>query len=295
MHLPHLDAAALAAALPPAVAVDALERALRAGADPGADPPRTAVPGAGGELLVMPSTAAGGFAVKLVTVGPAGRQPRVQGVLVLFDAATLAPAALVDGAALTAVRTPAVSALAVRHLAAPDACRLVVFGTGPQGEGHVAALRAVRPVADVVIVGRDRSRAAALADRCGGRVGSAADVEGADLVVCATTAREPLFDGRLVADHACVVAVGSHEPTAREVDAGLVHRSRVVVEDVATALREAGDLVLAGVPAERLQPLAELVRGGPRPHRGPSLVKTVGMAWEDAVLAARAAGRTPGC
>lgn len=288
MALPYLDAAALAAALPMPAAVDALERALLAGLDPGADPPRTSVATGGGQLLLMPSTAAGGFAVKLVSVGPEGRRPRIQGVLVLFDAGTLAPVALVDGVALTAIRTPAVSALAVRHLAAPGARRLVVFGTGPQGEGHVTAMRAVRPVEEVVVIGRDRSRAAALADRCGGRVGSAADVEHADVVVCATTAREPLFDGRLVAGHACVVAVGTHEPDAREVDAALVRRSRLVVEDVATALREAGDLVLAGVRPDRLQPLADLVRRGPRPHAGPTLVKTVGMAWQDAVVATRA-------
>lgn len=297
MTLPYLDAEALASALPITAAVDALERALLRGLDPGADPPRTALHTGAGQLLLMPSAASGDVGVKLVSVAPgnpARGRPRIQGVFVLFDAATLAPVALVDGIALTALRTPAVSALAVRNLAAAGARRLVVFGSGAQAAGHVAALRAVRPIAEVVIVGRDSGRAEALAMRCrasglAARGGSTREVAGADIVVCATTAREPLFDGGLVGDGTCVVAVGSHEPTAREVDASLVHRAWVVVEDVPTALREAGDLVLAGASPQDLTSLADLVnqRLAPREDR-PSLVKTVGMAWEDLVVAAAA-------
>ena len=153
----------------------------------------------------MPSATAAHAVVKLVTVGG---EPRIQGVCVVFDAATLAPVALVDGIALTNVRTPAVSALAVRALAAPDARRLLVFGRGPQAHGHVEAIRAVRPIEHVDMVGRDADGVDDL-------------VAAADVVCCATTAREPLFDGSLVADHATVVAIGSHEPDAREVDDAL--------------------------------------------------------------------------
>ena len=175
----------------------------------------------------MPSTTAAHAVVKLVTVGG---EPRIQGVCVVFDATTLAPVALVDGIALTNVRTPAVSALAVRALAAPDARRLLVFGRGPQAHGHVEAIRAVRPIEHVDMVGRD-----------GGDVGAL--VAAADIVCCATTAREPLFDGSLVADHATVVAIGSHEPDARETDDTLARRATVVVESRASALREAGDVI----------------------------------------------------
>jgi ornithine cyclodeaminase len=302
MTLPYLDAESLAAALPMAAAIDALERALTGGLDPSADPARTVIDAPAGQLLVMPSSAAAGhLAVKLVSVAPNNAErglPRVQGVLVLFDSTTLAPLALIDGIALTTLRTPAVSALAVRRLAAPDARRLVVFGTGPQAEGHIRAIREVRPtIEEIVVVGGDADRAAAFAERQGGaRVGTPADVADADVVVCATTAREPLFDGRLIRDGCCVVAVGSHEPTACEVDAALVHRSRVVVEEVAAALREAGDLVLAGVRPQDLLTLRDLVSldlatttpGPTFTDPRPSLVKTVGMAWEDAVVAAAA-------
>lgn len=306
-HLPYLDAAAVRS-LSMTDAVDALERALRDGLDPATDPPRMVVDGEVGQLLVMPSSAGRRFSVKLVSVAPAVPSeptaptlPRIQGLVVLFDPTTLAPAALVDGAALTSVRTPAVSALAVRHLARPDARRLVVFGSGPQAAGHIAAMAAVRPVEDVVVVGRNQSRAAGLVARvqesglvC--RVGTPADVAEADLVVCATTASEPVFDGQLVPDGACVVAVGSHEPTAREVDEVLVRRSRIVVEETGTALREAGDLVLAGVNGDDVTQLADVVRRSQGPGREweagrPTLVKTVGMAWEDAVVAAEAVTR----
>src|SRR4051794_34805987 len=106
MTLPFLDAAELARRLSATAAIDALEAALLGGLDPEADPPRSALALAGGELLVMPSATAGHGVVKLVTVGG---EPRIQGVCVVFDAATLAPVALVDGIALTNVRTPAVS------------------------------------------------------------------------------------------------------------------------------------------------------------------------------------------
>jgi ornithine cyclodeaminase/alanine dehydrogenase-like protein (mu-crystallin family) len=274
MSLPFLAAADVAERLSPTAAIDALQAALLAGLDPEADPPRGALAVGAGELLVMPSATADHAVVKLVTVGG---EPRIQGVCVVFDAATLAPVALVDGIALTNVRTPAVSALAVRALAAPDARRLLVFGRGPQAHGHVEAIRAVRPIDHVDMVGRDGSGVEEL-------------VRAADVICCATTAREPLFDGALVADHATVVAIGSHEPDAREVDDALVGRATVVVESRTSALREAGDVIGAirggALREDELVTLADLVCGRAVVDRTrPRLFKSTGMAWEDAVVA----------
>ncbi|MET0817263.1 MAG: ornithine cyclodeaminase family protein, partial [Solirubrobacteraceae bacterium] len=151
------DAATIARALPHPAAVDALEAALVGGLDPDADPPRSFAKADHGELLLMPSAAAGGLGVKLVTIGG---DPRIQGVYVLFDGDTLAPAALLDGIGLTDLRTSAVSALAVRHLAERPPRRLLVFGTGPQARAHVAALRATAPIEHVAIAGRDPGRTA---------------------------------------------------------------------------------------------------------------------------------------
>jgi ornithine cyclodeaminase/alanine dehydrogenase-like protein (mu-crystallin family) len=279
MSLPFLSAADVEQRLDVLGAADALEEALLAGFDPEGDPPRNAVGLGDGELLVMPSAAGGHGAVKLVSVGG---DPRIQGVCVVFDGRTLAPVAVVDGIALTNLRTPAVSALAVRRLAAGDVQRLLVFGRGPQARAHVEAMRAVRAVEHVDMVGREAGDVDDL-------------VASADLICCCTTAREPLFDGSLVADGATVIAIGSHEEDAREVDDALVHRSLVVVESRTSALREAGEVIGAvrsgALDEDELVTLAELVRDDPALDPGrPRLFKSSGMAWEDAVVAAALAG-----
>lgn len=296
-----LDGATLVELVDMGTAVATVEAALAGGLDPEADPVRTALDLPAGQLLFMPSVSDRYAGVKLVTVAPGntGRGlPRVQGVYVLMAADTLRPVALLDGLALTALRTPAVSAVAVRHLAVPDARRLLVFGTGPQAYGHVEAVRRVRPVEHLDVVGR---RANAVRDfirhwRARGLAAEAASpaaVARADIVCCCTTAREPLFPGALVAPHAIVVAVGSHEPDAWELDAELVGRAMTVVEARSTALREAGDIIQAirtgrCTPAS-LSTLAEVVRGAVTvPADRPRVFKSTGMAWQDLAVAVAA-------
>src|SRR3954469_7030649 len=119
-----IDAATVTGLVSMLGAVDALETTLLAGLDPARDPPRTAVPTEHGELLLMPAATAHAAGVKLLSVvaGNADRGlPRIQGVYVLMDAETLTPVALLDGIAITSLRPPAMSALAVRHLATADA------------------------------------------------------------------------------------------------------------------------------------------------------------------------------
>lgn len=297
--LPYLDADAVGA-VPWTGAVDALERALLGGLEPDASGQRTVVDVEHGQLLLMPAETRSAVGIKLATVAPGNPGnglPRIQAIYLLLDPETLTPKALLDGTALTNLRTPAVSALAVRHLARPEAGHLVVFGSGPQAWGHVFAIHAVRPLDRVTVVGRDPVRAQAMADRVSASglaaaVGPAEAVADADIVVCATTAGEPLFAGDLVPDGACVVAVGSHEPDRRELDSALLGRAArngsVVVETPATALREAGDVVLAideGVLSpDHLIGLADVVRRE-LPAGGPHLFKSVGMGWQDIVVA----------
>ncbi|MER7752436.1 ornithine cyclodeaminase family protein [Kitasatospora sp. NPDC097643] len=279
----------------PLRAVEAIERVLLDGFDPEAAPARANVPVPAGELLMMPAAAGRYAGVKIAGVAPAnpGRGlPRITGSYLLLDGPTLQPLALLDGAALTALRTPAVTAAALRRLAAPDAAHLVLFGSGPQAYGHLDALLAVRPLTRLTVVARNAERAAALAGYgrelgLAAEVGGPAAVAGADLVVCCTTARTPLFDGALVPPHAVVAAVGSHEPDAREVDEVLVGRAELYVEARAVAAREAGDLIVAGVGGRQVWNLAELVLGeAPVPADRPRFFKSVGMAWEDLAVAA---------
>jgi ornithine cyclodeaminase/alanine dehydrogenase-like protein (mu-crystallin family) len=294
--LPFIDGATLARRLSWTAAADALESALRSGLDPAATPPRSAVRISHGSMLTMPAESATGVGVKLLTVGgpdsPAA-QPRIQGVYVLFDGLTLAPMALLDGPALTDLRTAANSAVAARHLAPADASTLVVFGAGPQARAHILALSAVRPLTDVLVVGRRPERISALIESLAAatvtvKPGTVSDVERADIVVCATTARDPLFLGSVVPSHACIVAIGSHEADARETDDALLRRAaRVVVEDRATALREAGDIVQA-VAARAITPddlieMKDMI--DVRPAGGISVFKGVGMGWQDLVVA----------
>lgn len=302
--IPVIGAARLAALLDDTAAVDALEAALLGGLDPASTgPARTRVPVPAGELLLMPAQFGRYAAVKVAGLAPGNAArglPTVTGGCLLLDGDTLQALALVDGAALTALRTPAVSALAVRHLAHPGSARLVLFGTGPQARGHLRALAATLPeLREAVLVGRDPDRARALAEYAAtlglqARTGTAEDVKDADLVCCCTSAREPLFDGALVAAEATVLAIGSHEPTARETDTGLVRRSTVIVEESAVAVAEAGDLAIPigeGVfhPGWIAGDLAELVTGGLILAAGhPRLFKSVGMAWQDLVVAAAA-------
>jgi ornithine cyclodeaminase/alanine dehydrogenase-like protein (mu-crystallin family) len=293
-----IDAAELRRRLGMRGAIDALEAAFVAGVPP--LPLRTSMSTPDGELLLMPAAGDQGVGVKLITLtpeNPARELPLVQGVHVLFRAGSQAPEAVIDGASLTVLRTGAVSGLATRWLAREDAGRLVVFGAGVQARGHVEAIRAVRDIDEVVIVSRTRQRAEALAADVGGRVGSAADVAGADVVCTCTSSPRPLFDGEMLAGGVHLNAVGAYTTDTRELDTTSVSRAKVVVETREVAMAEAGDLLIpmaeGAIDREHVvADLAELVRGK-EVRRSPADVTafiSVGFAFEDLVVARAAVG-----
>jgi ornithine cyclodeaminase len=300
MPVPFLSAADVARAITRAGAAQAITDTLRAGLDPAEDAPREIVDLANGQLLLMPSETSTAVGLKAAAVAPGNPErghPRVQATYLLLDRDTLALTALVDGIALTDLRTPAVSMAAllpvVDRLPAPAS--VLVLGAGPQGTGHVAALAECPglELGRVVYVVRDVERARSAlppGTEVIAHADVAAAVRAADVIVCATTARTPLFDAADVRDEAVVLAVGTHEPDARELDGALLGRSTVVVEDVAAALREAGDVVLAieegHLGVDRLVPLADLVTDRTRPDPGrPVVFKSTGMSWEDLAVA----------
>ncbi|MGH3447567.1 MAG: ornithine cyclodeaminase family protein, partial [Nocardioidaceae bacterium] len=218
--IPWYDADQVVAEVTPDMARRALRRAIEEGLDPAADPARQAVPTAHGQLLLMPASSPDHAGVKVASVAPGNPElgkPRIQAVYVLLDAQSLTPIALMDGTALTTLRTPAVSAVAVDRLADGAADRLVVFGSGPQAWGHIEAIREIRRLHHVTIVGRDQDHAQALVDKAAAAgldtgLGQPSDVADADMIVCATSSPTPLFDGSEVAAGACVAAIGAHLP-----------------------------------------------------------------------------------
>jgi ornithine cyclodeaminase/alanine dehydrogenase-like protein (mu-crystallin family) len=295
-----IDAEQLRRRLPMRAAIDALEAAFRT-EDLAATPLRTHVETPEGELLIMPAFGRNGVGVKLVTLteaNPSRGLPLVNGVYVLFDPRTQVPLATIDGAALTELRTAAVSGLATRYLARSDAADLVVFGAGVQARSHVEAMVSERPVRSVTVVSRTPGPAEVLAEYARSRfgveaaTGGANAVAGGDLVCCCTTSPTPLFEGGRLAAGTHVNAIGAYRADARELDADTVRRARVVVETREVAAAEAGDLVIPtneGVigPDHVVADLAELVRGAlvRRSDADVTVFKSVGMAFEDLVVA----------
>lgn len=295
-------------------AVTAIEEALKGGLDPAADLQRSILPIEKGELLLMPATSAEGSGIKILTIAPnnpALNQPRIQGVYILFDKENLSISSLLDGAALTTYRTPAISFAAIRlalELSQED-LSVVVFGSGPQAISHIQTLAAVLPthvkVKSVAFVARDLEKARkripnlvelGLTSECTVEIletGTAEvqdHLQRADLVIAATTARSPLFDSSLLKDSVIVIAVGSHEPDVREVDSKLLGRAQIVVETRASALREAGDVIMAIseglITGKSLNDLADVVCGRVSLNREkPIFFKSSGMSWEDLVIA----------
>src|SRR6266516_3448123 len=189
----YLDGAQVRAAISIPQAIAALRDGLT-----GAHPPqplRTSTAWASGELLVMPAEGATVAGVKLVTVGSG--PVRVQGVYVLFDAATLAPLLVADAIELTLIRTAALSALATDLLAPASAARLAIVGTGPQAREHARAMCAVRPISSITVRGRVPGRAdalvASLHAELGVPVSESRDLSGADIVCVCTTSPTPVL------------------------------------------------------------------------------------------------------
>jgi ornithine cyclodeaminase len=263
-----------------------------------------------GLLAAMPgyTPSTGALASKLVTLFPgnAGSTlPTHQAVIVVFDPDNGRPVALLDGTAITALRTGAGSALATRLLAREDAATIAILGTGVQARSHARAVTRARGFEELRVAGREPAKVEALVEELAGeldlRVRAAASWEGAcdgADVVCATThALEPVVRREWLAPGAHVTSVG-YNPQGREVDDQTVVDALVVVESRAAALApfpsgsndllqpiEQGLIGAEHVHAE----IGELVEGS-KPGRSSTeqitLYKSVGVAVQDGAAAA---------
>ncbi len=247
------------------------------------------------------------LSTKLVSVFPENEAhgvPSHQAVILVFDAETGSPRALMDGTFITAARTAAGSALSARLLARQESHILLIIGTGVQARAHATAIPRVRPIREIRVVGRDPQKAARLAAQITQEQGIQAfaceaveqTFAGAHIICAATHAAEPVVKGAWLQPGTHVTSVGLNSEGC-EVDAEAVMKSLVIVETREAALASgpggANDLkwpIREGLMGQEhiSAEIGELISGA-KPGRTSSeqitLYKSVGVAVQDAVAA----------
>jgi ornithine cyclodeaminase/alanine dehydrogenase-like protein (mu-crystallin family) len=299
------------AALPPAACAEAMAEVLAARARGEAYVPLRSVmipPDAAGFMGLMPGWrgphdgGAAAFGLKAVCImpgNPARGLDAHQGIVTLFDGQTGQPTAILDASAITERRTAAVTAVATEVLARRDARVLAILGAGTQARAHLEALAPVRAWEHVRIYSPTRAHAQRLADLAGGAVaGSAPEaVAGADVVVTATSSREPVLFRDWLAEGAHVNAVGASSPSSRELDTATVAASALFCDSRESLRNEAGEFQLAiteGLISGEEHVRAELgeVLAGRAAGRGDdaelTVFRSLGLAVEDLAAAQRA-------
>jgi ornithine cyclodeaminase/alanine dehydrogenase-like protein (mu-crystallin family) len=191
--------------------------------------------------------------VSLWADNPKKGLPAVIALAAVIDPDTGEPCALLNGEALTAIRTGAGGGLAADLLARPDAHTVAVFGSGVQARAQLEAVSVVRQVKQVRIFGRTAASVKQFAAEISGwpnapSVVAASSpkgaVVGADIVITATTSKQPVFDGRDLSPGTHITAVGSYASDMQEVDEVTVQYAKIVVDSLQSCLAEAGDLLI---------------------------------------------------
>jgi ornithine cyclodeaminase len=297
--------------LPMPECISAMEQAFNALArGEAAQPLRTIFrpPGVKGVLAMMPTFCASPsplFGLKAICVFPGNAaigKDAHQGGVMLFDGETGELLALVNASAITAIRTAAVSALATRLLSREDACDLAIIGAGVQARSHLSAMNCARTLARVRIASRSFENARSFANEMQSHsavpIEPVADVEaavrGADIIVTATTSRDPVLRREWISAGAHINAVGTFSPKAREVDTATIAAASLFVDRRESALNEAGDYLIAAqegaIGPEHIR--ADLGEVLTRVHPGRTsseeitMFKSLGLAIEDLAAAA---------
>jgi len=264
-------------------------------------------PGAAGLLALMPAYISGqtpAYGLKAIGVfhgNPARGKDAHQGGVLLFSGETGELLALMNASAITAIRTAAVSGVATRALAREDGSTLAIIGCGIQARTHLQAMAAVRPLKRASVASLHIEKARRFAEEMRPRFPFAVEavesaeqaVRGADLVVTATTAAQPVIQREWIAPGTHINAVGAYGPNKRELDTATVRASSFFVDRRESTLNEAGDYLLAsreaGFGPEHIRgELGELLIGTAR-GRGSreelTCFKSMGIAAEDLATA----------
>ncbi|HJO72809.1 MAG: ornithine cyclodeaminase family protein [Rhodospirillales bacterium] len=214
-----------------------------------------------GGVIFNPSFLKGGkgYGIKVVSDFYGNSElgvPRMSAIVALFDGETGLPRTIMEAGYMSDLRTGAGTALAARHLARRDSRVLTLVGAGRVARNQLAALSEVCRLEKVRVVTRSEGRGREFVERmsaAGGKVPTDielalerdAAVGDADIVVCATTARQPVIDGAALSAGTFVAAVGAHDVGAREVDTETIRRAaKRVVDSPVDSLKNAGDLMV---------------------------------------------------
>ena len=260
-----------------------------------------------GVMAMMPTYRRGDaslFGLKAICVFPGNAaigKDAHQGAVILFDGTTGEVIAIVNASAITAIRTAAVSGLATRVLANEAAATLAIIGAGVQARAHLSAIACVRKLQNVRVVARRYDRAEQFADEMKSEVKCRieafdtveAAVRGADIIVTATTSREPVLKREWIAAGAHINAIGTFSPKARELDTATMVSSSLFVDRRESAFNEAGDYLIAagegaiGPDTIRAE-LGEVLIGrhpGRKSADEITVFKSLGLAMEDLAAA----------
>jgi ornithine cyclodeaminase/alanine dehydrogenase-like protein (mu-crystallin family) len=258
----------------------------------------------GNTLLYMPCFLDAVFGTKVLSLfpdNPSRGLPVISGLVLLNDAETGLPLAIIDGAAVTAYRTGAVSGLGIRYTAKKDSQAVGLIGAGAQGFYQVLFASKARELEKALIFDRDRVKAEAVGERIEKElshlkvkvVGAVEELLAeADLVITATPATSPVLpdQGELLRNKS-YVSIGSYKPEMRELPQALYRLLDQVLIDTAHGLEESGDLITpldkGWISKDKIIPFGQYIKGNPAPRKDgeTSLYKTVGMALFDLTVA----------
>jgi ornithine cyclodeaminase len=306
-----LNAAEVRQALPMSAVIEAMKAAFNQFSAGQADVPlrsRILLPQQNGVALFMPAylPQSDDLAVKVVTVFPNNiqqGQPIIYATVLVLDTVTGRPLAMLEGSALTAIRTGAGAGAATDLLARPDAETATIIGSGVQARTQLEAVCTVRPIRTVWLYSPNEQHAQAFAAEMAGQGPIPTDirpvstvneaVEAADIICTATTSSNPVFDGRALKPGTHINAVGSYMPHMQEVDITTIRRALVVVDSRESVMAEAGDLIAPLQAGEITEShihaeLGEIVAGTKDGRTSPDQItyfKSCGLAVQDAAAA----------
>jgi ornithine cyclodeaminase len=263
-----------------------------------------------GTTLFMPAylSESDDLGLKVVSVFPHNLEkglPTIFALVIVVEASTGRPLAVMDGTYLTALRTGAASGAAADLLARKESRVVAIFGSGAQARTQLPAVCEVREIERVFVYSLTREHAERFVSEMRGRgkipkdvrvaTSPAEAVMDADIICTATTSKTPVFDGRDVKRGALICGIGSFTPEMQEVDEVTVKKARVVVDSREACLAEAGDIVIPlrkGMIAEEdIAELGEILLGlspGRRSEEEIFFFKSVGNAVQDVSVAKRA-------